>query len=244
MCLPCVSAGRYVCVSSSADNRLARRGYRGRTALHWAARNGHVHVLRWLLKTDVEAGGRRGAEVDAGTADGTTAFCWAVWQGQLEAARFLCDEAGCNPHATNSYGCNAAMWAAQGGHLLVCRYLLQRGVAFDLVNANGQGCLHKAAQRGHVAVCEWLVGGSEGGGSDGGGSEGGGAGPPDDGPGLLAAGNPKAHLHREPNKDEGSRPSDLARCGGHEELARWLAAQEGRRGAAGRSGGAQSSHSG
>lgn len=27
----------------------ARRGYNGRTALHYAARNGHVEVLRWLI---------------------------------------------------------------------------------------------------------------------------------------------------------------------------------------------------
>ena len=68
-------------------------------------------VLRWL----VEECGRRGVEgggVDVGTADGTTAFCWAAWQGQLRAARYLGDEAGCNPHALNSYGCNAAMVTA------------------------------------------------------------------------------------------------------------------------------------
>ena len=95
---------------ASADNRLARRGYKGRTALHWAARNGHVGVLRWLvtecLAPDDDSSSSGGAAVvDLGTADGTTAFCWAVWQGQLPAARYLCDEAGCDPHTLNSYGC-------------------------------------------------------------------------------------------------------------------------------------------
>eukprot|EP01052_Picozoa_sp_SAG31_P002016 SAG31_NODE_67_length_28318_cov_6.493674_34_plen_798_part_00 len=168
-------------VTAVADNRRARRGYSGRTALHWAARNGHVAILRWLLDSKSTATSgvndgkgkrihipshtgtsqkqeRKMVDVNLGTADGTTAFCWAVWQGQLEAARFLWEEARCNPHAANSYGCNAAMWAAQGGHLAVCRFLHSMvRVDFSTVNANGQGCLHKAAQRGHADVVRWLL---------------------------------------------------------------------------------------
>ena len=55
--------------------------------------------------------------------------------------RYLHEEAGCDPHASNSYGCNAAMWAAQAGELEVCRYLRSLGVAFDLRNATAQGTL-------------------------------------------------------------------------------------------------------
>lgn len=62
---------------SGGDSSIAvqkgRRGYNGRTALHYAARNGHVHVVRWLVE-------EKGCDIDRSTEDGTTAFCWAVWQ--------------------------------------------------------------------------------------------------------------------------------------------------------------------
>ena len=98
------------------------------------------------------------------------------------------------------------MWAAQGGHLAVCRYLQSASVAFETINANGQGCLHKAAQRGHADVARWLVGPEVG---------------------LLREDrNVDARLHRQANKSEGARPSNLARSGGHDELAKWLEVEE------------------
>lgn len=216
-----------------ATNRRARRGYSGRTALHWAARNGHVEVLRWLVgkleeKEEGEEGQaeggaavgggrssssssssrrRRRRAVDVGTADGTTAFCWAAWQGQLAACRFLHEEARCDPHLGNGYGCNAAMWAAQGGHLGVLRYLRCLGVDLAGVNATRQGCLHKAAQRGHAAVCEWLLGPEVG---------------------LLDPARQPPEVvrrHAGANEGEGSRPPELARYGGHDALAEWLRAR-------------------
>ena len=39
-----------------------RRSYRGRTALHWAARNGHTHVVQYLVDDC-------GMDVDARTSD-------------------------------------------------------------------------------------------------------------------------------------------------------------------------------
>ena len=78
------------------------------------------------------------------------------------------------------------------------------GVAFDLLNATGQGCLHKAAQRGHTTVCEWLLGPEVG---------------------LLNPAKPTAALHAGLNRCEGSAPAELAKFGGHTALARWLEKQ-------------------
>lgn len=171
----------------------ARRGYVGRSALHWAARNGHLAVVRWLVE-------EHNADVDSGTVDGTTAFCWAAWQGHLPICRFLHADAGCSPHAGNLYGCNAALWAAQGGaSLAMCRYLRSLGVAWDTINANGQGPVHKAAQRGCRHICEWL---------------------------LSDEGGLRTAVHLAPNAAEQSTPAALARMAGHGDLAQWLQEHE------------------
>lgn len=107
---------------------------------------------------------------------------------------------GCDPHSANSYGCNAALWAAQGGSSLeLCRFLHGLGVDWHRINANGQGALHKAAQRGRRDVCEWL---------------------------LSPEVGLDAQAHLAPNLAEGSDPPKLARLAGHNELAAWLAARQ------------------
>ncbi|GBG31240.1 Ankyrin repeat domain-containing protein 17 [Hondaea fermentalgiana] len=135
-------------------SQKARRGYSMRTALHWAARNGHMDVVRWLVEDQA-------SPADAVTGDGTTPLCFAAWQGHVEVCKYLIEKAGASPATSNSFGCNLAMWVAQSPQhesaLTLCDYLLERGVDFTRINHNGQGCLHKAAQRGNRAVCEWLL---------------------------------------------------------------------------------------
>jgi ankyrin repeat protein len=85
-------------------HRAGPRRYSARHPLHWAARNGHLHILQWLLAEEQDC------DVDRPTSDGTTALCMAAWQGHLGIVRFLVEGAGADPTAVNSYGCNVAMW--------------------------------------------------------------------------------------------------------------------------------------
>lgn len=84
-----------LCSSSSA----ARHRF-GRQPIHWAARNGHVDVLRFVVVAC-------GVPVDARTEDGTTALHLAAWRGHVEACRWLVEDAAADVHATNGFGCNA-----------------------------------------------------------------------------------------------------------------------------------------
>eukprot|EP00039_Didymoeca_costata_P007254 m.97757 g.97757 ORF g.97757 m.97757 type:complete len:260 (+) comp13612_c0_seq2:2079-2858(+) len=190
----CVYLADVCGLDPTEQRQKAHRGYSGRTPLHYAARNGHLHVVRWLIE-------EKGCPVDQGTADGTTAFCWAVWQGHEQVCRYLIEK-GASPTTVNSYGCNAAMWACQGkATISLCDYLFEGlKVPFNLINANGQGCIHKAAQRGRHALCEWLL------------------------HGAPALANKKELIN--PNAHEKSTPSQLADYAGFTELAEWLKNQE------------------
>ncbi|KAL7557713.1 hypothetical protein ACA910_018507 [Epithemia clementina (nom. ined.)] len=116
------------------------RGFGGRTALHWAARKGHdlvvEYLLNWAATTTTTAAGTSAARnhggvdedengndnnnltiktmLEACTTDGTTALGWAAWQAHLPVLQVLY-RYGVNVHSVNNYGCNAALWAAQGG---------------------------------------------------------------------------------------------------------------------------------
>ena len=48
--------------------------------MHWAARNGHLEVVQYLVRSCH-------VDLEAATADGTTSFCWACWQGHLHVMR-------------------------------------------------------------------------------------------------------------------------------------------------------------
>jgi hypothetical protein len=62
------------CGCDPSQPQQGKRSFSGRTALHWAARNGHLPVVKYLAC-------EREVDVEAATIDGTTAFCWACWQG-------------------------------------------------------------------------------------------------------------------------------------------------------------------
>lgn len=179
-------------VSPVEEVQQAKRGYDGRSALHWAARNGHLAVVKWLVE-------EQHCDPNVLAADKTAPAALAIWQGQLEVFRYLVAR-GADPHATNAYGCNAAMWAAQGPGTTVHVFNELRALHLnmDAINNNGQGCLHKAAQRGNKAICVWLL--------------------------EVAKIRHKGHF--KPNLSEKSVPSALARYSEQHELAAWLEAKE------------------
>jgi ankyrin repeat protein len=194
--------------------QISRRSFGGRTALHWASRNGHLAVVQYLLFTC-------GVNALAETQDGTTAFGWAAWQGHLSVLQCLYAHSPSLSRSINRFGCNAALWAAQGpfgnksdnnsnnSARIVMEWLESVGCNIFLVNSNGHGVLHKAAQRGNCALAEWFVERLV----------------------LLITNNDQGQLPVSLDQlvgpdTEGCTPSDLAGMEHHKHLAEYLARQE------------------
>ena len=141
---------RYLVEELGVDvNQRVTAGRRdGRTALAWAARNGHLRTVKWLVA--------HGA-VPSPTKDGTTPFHWAAWQSHLHVCRWLMEKFGDDVAvAANAFGCNAMHWTALSGDVEACRWLHSVGVDPRKRNTQGHTPVHKAAWRGQLAVLEWM----------------------------------------------------------------------------------------
>ena len=127
----------------------------GRTALHWAARNGHLDVCKYLILS---------CHVDANlmTFDGDSSLMLAAWQGHLKLCKWLINEAKATPHQINRWGCNAVFKAARmdgtNSSLDVLKYFIEvLAVDASIINYNGHSVLHKAAIYGREDVCRYLL---------------------------------------------------------------------------------------
>eukprot|EP00435_Cladocopium_sp_Y103_P052723 s418_g16.t1 len=120
----------------------------GRTALHWASRQGHLEVVQWLLA-------EHQIPVDVRTKDDTTPFQLAAWGGHVPLCAWLLSQKA-DLHHRNSWFCLAHHFAALAGMSDCCKWLHQQGVDLGATNSQGHNALHKAAYGGHAALCAWL----------------------------------------------------------------------------------------
>ncbi|CAK9064590.1 unnamed protein product [Durusdinium trenchii] len=125
------------------------RDAQGGTALHSAACNGHLEVVRGLLEagSDIEATRRQ---------DGATALLLAAHHGHLEVVRALL-EAGAELNAKASDGSTALLFAAFHGHLQVVRTLLETGAEVNAKAVDGGTALLAASLKGHLEVVRSLL---------------------------------------------------------------------------------------
>jgi G3E family GTPase/ankyrin repeat protein len=120
----------------------------GNTALHYAASEGHIAAISWLVK--------HGADVHARNENGDTALHCASEHGHIAAMeRLTC--CGARLMAVSKSGATAVHCAASKGHIVVLEWLAAQGVDIDTVDDDGAPPLHFAANNGHVHVVDWLA---------------------------------------------------------------------------------------
>jgi ankyrin repeat protein len=134
---------------------------RGRTALHYACRNGCFEAVRLLTE-------QYRANPNAQAKQNVTPFQMAVWRNHLEVAQYLVQRHGVDPNQVNNFACNAAHWACicpveragdEGELLIPLLEWLRDTCGADLFRAKqkqGHTPFHKACWLGHARVVEWL----------------------------------------------------------------------------------------
>jgi ankyrin repeat protein len=104
-------------LDEGANVNAAKDKYRS-TVLMLASARGDLQLMSLLVA--------RGADVNAGDADGWTALMGATVEGHVDAVKFLLDK-GADVHATNSEGETALMMASRMNNTEIRDLFLKRG---------------------------------------------------------------------------------------------------------------------
>jgi ankyrin repeat protein len=136
-------------LSRGADPNV--RETKGWTALHFAAWEGRVGVVRVLLHHD-------GVDPNVQEKNRWTALHFTASNSHVEIVRILLRHDHINPNVEDSGGWTPLHFASSEGHVEVVRMLLRH----DRTDANvqeegGQTALHLAASRGRVEVVQMLL---------------------------------------------------------------------------------------
>ena len=113
-----------------------------------AVRAGDSQAIRSLL--------RDGTDVDAPSADGTTALHWAVYRDDVDAVDLLV-RAGAAVDSTNRYGVTPLSMAASSGYAAIVERLLEAGANPSRAVSGGETPLISAARTGDVRSVEALL---------------------------------------------------------------------------------------
>jgi ankyrin repeat protein len=123
----------------------------GRTALHWAAANGHLSVCEILLDWN--------CAIDAKDGGGDTPFHLAACHGRTFCATTLAAR-GSDTRAVNNFGWSAIHHTAWHGHDETFQALvgsLPIRELLELPDKAGHSPLHLAVLRGHVKVVQQIL---------------------------------------------------------------------------------------
>lgn len=150
-----VEASNEVALTTKKPKEKLRRRD-GKTALHYAARNGQVQCIHYLIQ-------EHGHAVDEVSGDGSTPLHLACYGGHLEAMESLIHGHGANAQLSNEWDCSAAHWVGMTKCesteqvRKMCRLLQTAGVSFVKRQKQGHTAIHKAAQRQNKHVIAWLA---------------------------------------------------------------------------------------
>lgn len=119
------------------------------TALHVAARRGHLDIVDYLV---TQGGVDPRAQID----DGADALHLAVTFNRPNVVKYLVSH-GADIEARDKHGCTASYRAAQVGSVDILKYLVGQGANIHAKSLVGWTLLHTAAKNGHLDVARYLL---------------------------------------------------------------------------------------
>jgi ankyrin repeat protein len=149
---------KVVAVMARTDRRTMTdvRDQRGQQAMHYAAGEGNLEVMRVLVS-------KHNASIRAADNEGITPLLVAAMSGQATSIRPLVVELGADPHEADDAGMTALHHAAANGHVECIAALVDLGANVDAELPSGTRLtagaspLHLAACEGHAACVSELV---------------------------------------------------------------------------------------
>ena len=134
--------------SGKAD--VERMDNHGRTALHYAARNGNCAMVTYLIRDGQ-------ANANAITNNGLSALHYASQYGYYAVAEYLIKNDKANVTATANDGMTALHFACRNGRFEMARLLKEHGAKVDAKEKNGKTPLHVACEFGNKAIVVFLI---------------------------------------------------------------------------------------
>uniref|UniRef100_A0A8B9Q404 non-specific serine/threonine protein kinase n=1 Tax=Apteryx owenii TaxID=8824 RepID=A0A8B9Q404_APTOW len=120
----------------------------GETALHVAARYGHVDVVQFLCSI--------GSYPNFQDKEEETPLHCAAWHGYYSVAKALC-EADCNVNIKNKEGETPLLTASARGYHDIVECLAEHGADLDATDKDGHIALHLAVRRCQMEVVKTLI---------------------------------------------------------------------------------------
>ena len=148
MCIcTCIRTPSPVQVLIDAGATVGLSDLAGETALSYAYRDGHKHIVKLLRD--------RGAKLEWDAARSAGEVCELSEKGSLERLELLLD-CGVDPGAADYDARTGLHLAASAGHLHITQHLIGRGVKPDVLDRWGNAPLADAQREGFPHVANFL----------------------------------------------------------------------------------------